>query len=353
MRPARAALAGAALLVTAETHAAPPALPVPNVSLVVSAPSPAGPWTMRVANEDALPVRIPADARLLRLDVTPPGEARRVRCALPPPLRPRRFPQDRALYLEPGQAYEERFDPLLFCFGAREARALVPGAVVRAFLGWPRDPYAVEDLRRRSETAPLRALAAPPVTLGRGEARAGIGLAPEEGHAAPSATGEVLGEPAPDEKAPRLAVEAPRFVQAASPHALALPVSAWNAGLRPMRVVLRDRMIRVAVEGPTGPFTCAAPERVRDATSRQLFRTLAPGQRVPLAVRLAELCGHEVFRRPGLYRVTATLRADEGGEARGFAAFTGEARAGRPTLVRLLSAPEPFHLLPPEATGEP
>jgi hypothetical protein len=344
------------LLVTAETHAAKPALPVPNVSFVVIAPSPAGPWTMRVTNEDTIPVRIPADQRLLRLDVTPPGEKRRVRCSLPYPLRPRSFPKDRALYLEPGQVYEERFDPRLFCFGAREARALVPGAVVHAFFGWARDPYAVEDLDKPSGTAPLRALAAPAVTIGR--ARAGIGLGPEEDRrepvAPPTATSEVLGEPQPDEKAPRLAIEAPRFREAASPNALVISVHAWNAGARPMYVVLRDRMIRVAVDGPTGPFTCAAPQRERDATSRQLFRTLASGQRVTLSARLAELCGNAVFRRPGLYRVTVTVRADESGEARGFAAWTGEARADRATLVRVLSAPEPFHVLPPEpADDEP
>jgi hypothetical protein len=131
-----------------------------------------------------------------------------------------------------------------------------------------------------------------------------------------------------------------------------ISVRARNAGGRPMTVVLRDRMIRVAVEGPTGSFRCAYPRVERDATSRQLFRTLAPGQRVSLGARLTELCGHDVFRRPGLYRVTVTVRADETGGAYGFDGWTGEARADPTTLVRVLSAPEAFYEAPPATTDD-
>jgi hypothetical protein len=348
MRLTSAALCGATLTLTAATHAARIERPVPDVSFEITAPSPRGPWTLRILNEDDRPVRIPADMRLLRLSITPPGATKPIACRLPRPLRPATFPTQRELYLAPGQAWIERFDPRLFCFGARETDALVEDASVRAWFGWGPDPYAVEGLHWPPETASLREIAAPKVLIGPGSTdETTMQAQPGGSSPATSAHGEtrteVLSEL--DEKAPRLALESPRFVQAARPHDLVLRVVARNVGHRPMRVVLRQRMLAFDIDGPGGPHRCEA-ERGPRATPPSLFRTLAPGAAVPLAVRLDEACANEAFRRPGLYRVIASLHVDEGGHA----AYTGFAIAPQATLVRLLSAGEPFYETKPEAT---
>lgn len=325
------------------------ARPAPQVGLTIEAPAPNGLWTMRVVNQGDRVVRIPADARLLHLKVTPPGGARGgrpVTCAIPRPLRPVGFPEDRALYLGPGQAYVESFDPWLYCFGPRETNALVPGAEVRASFGWPETPagrrhgpYAVEGIAWPPEQASMRELEAPPVEVGPclESCQRPEGVAPF------------------DERAPRLEIEAQRFLEAWSRRGMVVRAAAKNAGRRPMHVVLRDRMLRFEVSGPDGRRRCALPESQRDATPRQLFRTIAPGGSVSLASRIIEVCGHDAFVRPGLYVVTTTLEADETEQARGFEGFTGTARSPQTTLVRLLSAPQPFHEVPPHAepSGRP
>ncbi|APR75036.1 Hypothetical protein A7982_00382 [Minicystis rosea] len=354
MRLARAAIATVPILFTAAAHAAPPALPVPNLALTVTTPSVRGPWTLRLVNEGKIPLRVAADARLLHFSITPPApDAKPITCRIPHPLRPRMSPDQRRLYLAPGHAYEESIDPLLFCFGNREAAALVPGALVQAFLGGPKEPVIVEDLAFPSEVASLRELAAPTTNIG-------LGIAGDE-H--PSKTGgstpvqSSRGDEQPsqtdlaviDERAPRLELEAPRFVDAQSPRTLVVRFVARNAGHRPMRVALRQRMLSFLVDGPTGTFRCESPQNARDATPPDSFRTLAPGAAVPLAVRLDEVCTHDDFRRPGLYRVSATLNALDTGAAHGIRAYTGVVPAERTTLVRLLSAAEPFYPTPPEA----
>ena len=118
-----------------------PELPVPALKLTVVAPSARGEWTMHLQNMDAVPIRIVADARLLTLDVTSHSDDEDkspvVHCA-PPRRDASRGDEERGLVIPPHRAYAERFDPRLYCFGAREADALVPGASVVARLGWAR-----------------------------------------------------------------------------------------------------------------------------------------------------------------------------------------------------------------------
>src|SRR5260221_10063814 len=42
----------------------------------------------------------------------------------------------RALVVPPGRSYTERFDPRLYCFGAKEEAGLVEGATIVAKYGW-------------------------------------------------------------------------------------------------------------------------------------------------------------------------------------------------------------------------
>jgi hypothetical protein len=89
------------------------------------------------------------------------------------------------------------------------------------------------------------------------------------------------------------------------------------------------------------------------AIPREAFRTIKPGEKVPLTILLGEACPSGTFRRPGLYRVTPTLVLNESGAALGIQAYTGVATAKSPALLRLQTAPEPFYAKPPRPVATP
>ena len=123
------------------------AKPEPPVRLRIVAPSAHGRWLLRVDNEGDEPIRIAADVRLLRFEVTAPEtEAPKPGRWRPPPKKTicdgpsafgmdGSFPGRRELILGPGRSYVEEFDPRLICFG-KDAQALVPGARVKSYYGW-------------------------------------------------------------------------------------------------------------------------------------------------------------------------------------------------------------------------
>jgi hypothetical protein len=95
-----------------------PALPAAPARLWLIAPTATGPWTMRIDNTGEEPIRIAADIRLLSFEIDTHTKGKRPQtCAVPSALRPRAFPEKRALLLAPGKSYIEHFDPHLFCFG--------------------------------------------------------------------------------------------------------------------------------------------------------------------------------------------------------------------------------------------
>ncbi|WP_437591957.1 hypothetical protein [Sorangium sp. So ce1000] len=157
---------------------APPLPPAP-ARLWLIAPSPHEPWTLRIDNEGERPMRIPADVRLLRLEIDTLNKRTKktVRCAAPAGFKPSGFPERRALLLAPGQSYVEQFDPRLLCFGKDEA-ALAGGAVVKTWYGWgpppkwsrrpPAAPFAAESTDDPPAFAPATGLAAPTVVLSYG-----------------------------------------------------------------------------------------------------------------------------------------------------------------------------------------
>ncbi|WP_437625197.1 hypothetical protein [Sorangium sp. So ce1151] len=158
---------------------APPPLPPAPARVWLIAPSPQGPWTLRIDNAGERPMRIPADVRLLRLEIDTLNKRTKktVRCAAPAGLKPSGFPERRALLLSPGQSYMEHFDPRLLCFGKDEA-ALAGGSVVRAWYGWgppprwsrkaPAPPFAAESTDDPPAFAPETGLAAPTLVLSYG-----------------------------------------------------------------------------------------------------------------------------------------------------------------------------------------
>src|SRR5262249_10861066 len=83
------------------------------------------------------------------------------------------------------------------------------------------------------------------------------------------------------------------------------------------------------------------------------FHAIKPGASTTLTVLVEEACGHDLFRRPGLYRVTPVLHLNESGSELGLSAYTGVIRAKEPTLVRIASGSEPFYKIAPNATRAP
>ncbi|WP_437769330.1 hypothetical protein WMF27_09005 [Sorangium sp. So ce281] len=393
-----------------------PPLPPPPARLWLIAPSPHGPWTLRIDNEGERPMRIPADVRLLRLEVDTLNKRAKktVRCAAPAGLKPSGFPERRALLLAPGQSYMEHFDPRLLCFGKDEA-ALAGGSVVRAWYGWgpppkwskkpPAAPFAAESTDHPPAFAPAPGLAAPTVVLS-------YALPPEEaterGHDAgdaeppspaaqtaqhqddkaaqpaddkaaqptddkaaqtsadrpagespekrvPSDKGHSAGprsKPIVDANAPRLELTSKPWSDAASPRSIVVRVSAKNAGRRPMTVAIRSRMLEFHVAGPNGETICTAAPPT-GAIPRDLFRTLKPGASADVSLLLREVCPADTFNREGLYEVTATLHANEPGTQLGLDAYTAVVPAKNTTLLRVKSAPEPFYAAAPRAVPTP
>ncbi|WP_437652169.1 hypothetical protein [Sorangium sp. So ce1182] len=212
---------------------APPPLPPAPARVWLIAPSPHGPWTLRIDNAGERPMRIPADVRLLRLEIDTLNKRTKktVRCAAPAGLKPSGFPERRALLLSPGQSYMEHFDPRLLCFGKDEA-ALAGGSVVRAWYGWgppprwsrkaPAPPFAAESTDDPPAFAPETGLAAPTLVLSYGlPARKEFAGDEAGGAEAPSPQGDKPAQPAADKAAQPAADKAaqPAADKAAQPAA--------------------------------------------------------------------------------------------------------------------------------------
>lgn len=355
----------------------PPPLPPPAARIWVVAPAAKGNWTLRIDNESAASLRIPADARLLRLELSvPPPDAKKkqkpkvVKCKLPAALAPDGFPEERTLLLAPGESYTETFDPRLFCFGKDEA-ALAGGTLVRAHFGWdlpkkgdkkpPKPPFAAELVEDPATTTAQRGLPAPTLLLSFAEANEkgeverheepGLRAIPAEAPPAdkPASDKPAADTPAVDPSAPRFELAAEALSDAGSRRSATVSVSAKNVGQRSALAALRGRMLSFVVDGPDGRFECPE-EGGNHAIPRDLFRKVAAGDKVTLTVMLAEICAPGTFERPGLYRVTPTLHATADGAQYDLAAWTGDISAPKPTLVRIQSGDLPYHKAPAKAS---
>ena len=145
-----------------------PAAPPLPVELTIVATSPDPPWLLRIENTGESSIRIPADVRLLTLELSTGKRAGTTKCSAPAALRPSQFPKSRELYLRPGDTYEEPFDPRLFCFGdamdlLREGTRVKPRFGFGAF--GAKGPFAAQGTDRPESFAPLRELVGKELTL--------------------------------------------------------------------------------------------------------------------------------------------------------------------------------------------
>jgi hypothetical protein len=327
-------------------------------------------------------------------------------------MRPKSFPNSRAVLLAPGQFYVEAFDPHLLCFG-KNAAALRGSVEVRTTFGWsppskwshkpPSPPFAAEGTAYPATVAPLPQLVAPTIVLSfakatpapsdaspKGDApNAGADPAASGDHRADAAKSDADAAPKPaadakagakgdeprakggdekgtkggaasekeppaivDENAGRLELELGDYADASAAHDVRVEARISNAGHRPITAALRPRMLAFRVIGPNGVQTCdAAPPT--QAMPREAFHSLAPGKKVSFSVLLAEECPELKLDRPGLYRVEATLRALEGGDHIGLEAWTGSVAATDTALVRIATGTAPFYKGAPAAVPTP
>lgn len=407
----------------------PPPLPPAPARVWLIAPSPRGPWTLRIDNEGDRPMRIPADVRLLRFEIETGSKRTKktYRCAAPAGLKPSGFPERRALLLPPGHSFIEQFDPRLLCFG-KDAAALTGGAVVKAWYGWgpppkwskkpPSAPFAAESVDDPPAFAPAVGLAAPTVVLSHGapkkddatsaptdgaeppspandapraatdkapqpvddkasqaaddKAPQPADKAPQSADKAPSDTPDAPASaeaatpaqarsnlnprsryaPIVDATAPRLELTAEPWSDAWSHRSVVVRVTAKNAGRRPMTVAIRSRMLEFHIAGPNGATVCEASPPT-GAIPREMFRTLKPGASTSVSVLVNEACLDNPFTREGLYKVTATLHANEPGTSVNLDAYTATVTAKSSTIVRVKSAPESFYTSAPWAVKTP
>jgi hypothetical protein len=277
---------------------------------------------MRVENTGEVPLRLVADARLLALEVRAPGAARSVRCVLPDDMRS--FdPDDRALFLPAHKSYSQSFDPRLYCFGAREAAALVPDAKVIASLGWHtgNKAFVVEPIGGGS----------PPAAAAREIVAAEWTIPPA---AAPSSTPKPPPPPPDDLNAPKLVVSAPERVDAASGEEIEISVTVRNAGTRRVYFMLHPETLAFDVEGAHAATHCTSGRGL--VAIRELFTALGPGEKASLPVLVTTLCPPHTFDEPGLYAVRPSLDTTQAsGNSIGLRTFDGRVEAATPLLLRV------------------
>jgi len=345
----------------------PPPAPAnpPSVAVSIATISPKR-WVLRVANTGTVPLRIAADPRLLRLEITPPEGAvpegprphprgakpprsRTVTCALPADLRPS-SDVERPLAVLPGKAYKEEFDPRFYCFGAHEAAALVPGATVTPSYGWPSrgpaaPPFAVAPIPSLPEAAgapppppPVSAaklIVGTPLTLA-----ADAVAAPEERPPPPAA--------AATDVEPRLEVRLSSRLDVTDPDDLTGTVTVTNAGARKVTFLFRPQTVGFEVAQPNGgvvqcPATGGAP-------IRELLTTVAPSAATSLSMLVASACpDNKTFDQPGIYEVRPRLDTRSASMSIGaLTTFAGQV-TGPVSLVRIRGSTSDPHRPPPAA----
>ena len=325
-----------------------PPLPAPELHLTLEMPSPDGPWTMRLENAGAVPLHVLADARLLAFEITAPESEddddpkprkahapRPVRCELPPDMRPREY-DERALVIPGGRSYVEKLDPRLFCFGAREASALVAGAKVEAHLVGSRESPAIEPIEEvEPKVASLTDLAGVPTTI-----------APP----APPPPPKDVGAPQP------LTVKTPAFADFRRGWEAEVETTITNASRQPVALLFRPETVGFDVTGPSGVGVTDPSPTVRctwpGPTPPPIMETyshLAPKQKASITVLLSALCPENTLLRPGLYVVRARLDTRRAsGASVGVRTFTGEVLAAEAIRVRVRES-----TAPPTAAARP
>ncbi len=342
----RAGWAAAIVLTVATASAAPkkseeaPSLPPPPLTLTVT-PGPAGaPWRMKIENPGELPIRIPADPRLLELEITGQGQDKKtVRCALPDDARPA-TDEGRELVVPGKRSWSVNVDPIFLCFGDKERRALVAGASVKAIFGWPSKakkpapPFAATPVGAAvGVLGPAKTIESATFTLSDAVPAAPGGATPGEG-----AKGA-------------LALSMPDAEDVARGAEISTTVSATNESDRAMTLLFRHEVLAFRVTGPGGSMTCGTPRTI-ESPIRELFATIPAKGRTSTTLLLTSICPPDTFDEPGVYRVFAKIdTTGASGREIGLRTWDGTAESTTPMLLRVRTARRPQPLERPKLDG--
>lgn len=321
-----------ALAARPKTPAPPPPPPQDPAKLEVALiASEAGrAWGVRVTNVGLIPLRVVADARLLSFDLTPAAGGPAVRCALPADMTPS-SDAERAIVLVPGRSYTEGFDPRLYCFGAKEAAALVAGAQATPHYGFGGRtgspfvaiPLAPDGTDRSTLPSSVRMLHGTAVTV-----------------PAPTSPPVVTPPPAaPLEADPvRVRVTLPDRVDFASIEERTLTVTVRNDGDRALRTLLLPGTVGFLVITPSGvTVRCGLSTALNPIA--ELLGSVAPHGRADITVQPGATCPSGTFDAAGLYVVKPRFDTSHLGQgAAGVTLFRGEV-VGTPSLLRLHTGP--------------
>lgn len=326
-----------------------PPLPPPELKLTVAPGVGGAPWRLRIENKSEGPVRIPADPRLLVLELAPAsaaspenGKAKKgvppaaPRCVLPDDARP--FTDDvRELVLPPARSWSATFDPLFHCFGARERAALVAGTVAPPRFGWPAAPSRDAKAQRNAKGAPKAPFAATPVGVSTGRVAALKAIDGESFTLGEAVTAPVTSSPE-DPASAGLVLRGPDAVDVARGREIATTISLANGSERPISLLYRSDQIQFGVTGPAGLVVCGLPRTVA-APIRELFATVAVGARVDTNVLVTTACPPGTFDDAGVYRVVPRLdTTGTSGRTIGLRTWDGLVVAKTPVLVRVRSS---------------
>jgi hypothetical protein len=341
---------------------APSTLSAPPLSLTVTPGTGGGPWKLRIENTGDVPVRVAADPRLLVLEVTPPAgtvldttpaakraapkkpaEPVTVRCALPEDARPA-TDEGRDLVVPGKRSWSATIDPLFYCFGPRERRALVAGATVKARFGWPTPaPKAAPRKKPGTPVPPAPPFAAAPVGAALGK------IAPtKELEGTPFALGETVASnlaAAPAEpSAPGRAVlnvSMPESRDVGRGIEIETTVTVANDGDQAAILLFRPETIRFSVSGPQGSYACGTAHVVASPI-RELYSTIGVKGRASLSLLLTAKCPVDTFDEPGVFRVVAILdTSNASARSIGLKTWDGAATAANPMLLRVRASRRP------------
>jgi hypothetical protein len=323
-----------------------PALPAPSLTFTVTPGKGGAPWTMKIENGGAVPIRIAADPRLLILELTPTApdpNAKKgaktpqpVTCRLPDDVRPA-SDEGRELVVPGKRSWSATFDPFFYCFSARERAALAAGTNAKARFGWP-----VKAAKNAKNTGPTPPFVAAPVGAAIGQVSpmkeiesASFTLA-EAVTVAPPAASAASSTPKSDEEAPTpLGLTMNEAMDAARGVDLSATVTLTNQGDRSVTLLHRAETVLFTVSGPAGSVSCGNP-RIVGSPIRELFTTLAPKGKSQLTVLVNAICPADTFDEPGVYRVLPRIDTrNASGRPIGLKTWDGAAAGTTPMLLRI------------------
>lgn len=303
-----------------------PSLPAPPLTLTVAPGSGGAAWTLRVENTGEGPIRIAADPALLSLEVTPPN-GKPITCKLPEDARPQ-TDEGQELVVPAKRSWSAAFDPMFYCFSAKERDALVAGASVVARLGWP-----TRAKLKNAASAPSAPYVAAPVGAAVGK----VGSAKEIA-SAPFSLGEtyvVLPAPAPADATSAIALTVPDTIDVARGGEIPITVTATNETDRALTLLFRPETLSFRVTGAGGSVACGAARAI-GSPIRELYSTLGAKAKTAMTVLVSTFCPSDTFDDPGVYRIYPKLDTT-GASGRGIGLRTwDDTTEGRmPTLLRV------------------